>query len=97
MTAQKKRVEFKILAPDAEKVMVTGSFNKWSERSDLMKRDKTGEKEWASRERQTGGSRRDDFLPSGSNTTPYQYRLGLTRNLLFGTQQEPKQQPKHGQ
>lgn len=42
MTAKKKRVEFKIFAPDAEQVGLTGSFNDWSEKSDPMKRDKTG-------------------------------------------------------
>ena len=39
---QKKRFEFKLSAAEAKEVYLAGSFNKWSERPDLMKRDKTG-------------------------------------------------------
>lgn len=42
MTEKKMRVEFKIMAPDAEQVRLSGNFNEWSEGSDPMKKDKTG-------------------------------------------------------
>jgi 1,4-alpha-glucan branching enzyme len=42
MPKKKRRVEFKVFAPEAEKVLLSGSFNDWSENSDLMKRDDTG-------------------------------------------------------
>ena len=42
MAPKRKRVEFKILAPQAGQVLLAGTFNKWSERSDPMKRDKEG-------------------------------------------------------
>jgi 1,4-alpha-glucan branching enzyme len=42
MDQDKKRVEFKISAPDAKQVMLSGSFNRWSDRSDPMKRDRSG-------------------------------------------------------
>ncbi|MFZ7110070.1 MAG: glycogen-binding domain-containing protein [Desulfatiglandales bacterium] len=42
MATKKKRVEFKMSAPDAEQVLLAGSFNQWSEKPDVMKRDKTG-------------------------------------------------------
>jgi 1,4-alpha-glucan branching enzyme len=42
MTAKKKRVEFKIFVPEAGQVLLAGSFNKWSESSDPMKKDHTG-------------------------------------------------------
>jgi 1,4-alpha-glucan branching enzyme len=39
---KKKRVIFKVFAPDAQKVILAGSFNKWSRDSDAMKKDETG-------------------------------------------------------
>ena len=39
---KKKRVIFKVFAPDAQKVVLAGSFNKWSQDSDAMKKDETG-------------------------------------------------------
>ena len=37
-----KRIEFKVFAPQAEKIYLCGSFNNWSESSDPMKKDSTG-------------------------------------------------------
>ena len=42
MAPKRKRFEFKILAPEAKQVLLSGTFNQWSESSDPMKRDKTG-------------------------------------------------------
>ncbi|UCF30970.1 MAG: glycogen-binding domain-containing protein [bacterium] len=42
MAAKRKRVEFKILAPQAEKVLLAGTFNQWSSSTDPMRRDSTG-------------------------------------------------------
>jgi 1,4-alpha-glucan branching enzyme len=42
MAPKRKRIEFKILAPEAKQVLLSGTFNQWSESSDPMKRDKTG-------------------------------------------------------
>jgi len=42
MTEEKMRIEFKILAPEAKQVLLSGSFNEWSEVSDPMKKDETG-------------------------------------------------------
>lgn len=39
---QKKRVEFTFFAPGAKQVLLSGSFNKWSEKSDPMKQDHSG-------------------------------------------------------
>ena len=42
MAAKRKRIEFKILVPEAKQVVLSGTFNQWSENSDPMKRDITG-------------------------------------------------------
>ena len=42
MKPKKKRVEFKIMVPEAKLVVLSGTFNQWSESSDPMKRDNTG-------------------------------------------------------
>jgi len=42
MAGKKKRVEFRISAPEAETVLLSGSFNDWSENSDFMEKDQTG-------------------------------------------------------
>ena len=42
MGKPKKRVEFKLIAPEAEQVVLSGTFNDWSESSDPMKKDKVG-------------------------------------------------------
>lgn len=42
MAEKKKRVVFKVFAPEAQKVVLAGSFNKWSQDSDAMKKDETG-------------------------------------------------------
>jgi 1,4-alpha-glucan branching enzyme len=42
MREKSKRIEFKIVASQAENVHLCGSFNHWSESSDPMKKDSTG-------------------------------------------------------
>jgi len=42
MSSHKERVEFKLMAPQAQQVFLSGSFNNWSAESDPMKRDKNG-------------------------------------------------------
>ena len=37
-----KKVQFELLAPDAEKVYLAGNFNNWDTRANLMKKDKKG-------------------------------------------------------
>lgn len=37
-----KKVEFELLAPDAQKVYLAGDFNNWDSSANLMKRDKKG-------------------------------------------------------
>ncbi len=42
MTEKKKRITFKVVAPDAKEVFLSGTFNKWSQSADPMKKDETG-------------------------------------------------------
>jgi len=42
MSTNKKQVLFTFFAPDAELVLLSGSFNDWSDVSDPMKQNKTG-------------------------------------------------------
>ena len=42
MSEENKQVEFKINAPKAEKVVLTGEFNKWDPNSYLLKKYKGG-------------------------------------------------------
>ncbi len=42
MSTKRKRVTFTVVAPEAVKVVLSGSFNNWSENADLMKKDETG-------------------------------------------------------
>ena len=42
MASKKRRIEFKIFAPDARQVLLSGTFNQWSEDTDPMKKDNTG-------------------------------------------------------
>lgn len=42
MKEKKKRVAFTIVAPDADQVVLSGTFNRWSEKADPMKKDETG-------------------------------------------------------
>jgi 5'-AMP-activated protein kinase regulatory beta subunit len=39
---KKKRVIFRVFAPEAQKVMLSGTFNQWSQDVDPMKKDETG-------------------------------------------------------
>jgi 1,4-alpha-glucan branching enzyme len=42
MAHKNKRIGFQILAPEAKKVLLSGTFNEWSEICDPMKKDKSG-------------------------------------------------------
>ncbi|MFO7911437.1 MAG: glycogen-binding domain-containing protein [Desulfotignum sp.] len=42
MSKKRKRVIFTVVAPEADKVVLSGSFNNWSESADPMKKDETG-------------------------------------------------------
>lgn len=42
MKEKRKRIEFRITAPQAQNVHLCGSFNNWSENLDLMKKDSAG-------------------------------------------------------
>ncbi|MFO7985402.1 MAG: glycogen-binding domain-containing protein [Desulfatiglandaceae bacterium] len=42
MAGKKNRIEFRISAPGAETVLLSGNFNNWSQHSDFMKKDQTG-------------------------------------------------------
>ena len=42
MAQIKKRIEFRMYAPEAKQVLLSGSFNHWSENSDPMKKDNSG-------------------------------------------------------
>lgn len=42
MSEKKKRVTFTVIAPEAEQVFLSGTFNNWSETRDPMKQDETG-------------------------------------------------------
>jgi 1,4-alpha-glucan branching enzyme len=37
-----KKVQFELLAPDAQKVYLAGNFNNWDTRANPMKKDKKG-------------------------------------------------------
>ena len=39
---QKKKVVFELIAPEAQKVLVTGDFNSWDDNGIVMKRNKNG-------------------------------------------------------
>jgi 1,4-alpha-glucan branching enzyme len=86
MTARKKRVEFRILAPEAEKVLLSGDFNEWSERSDPMKRDVSGT--WKKAKMLPQGRHEYKFMVDGEwrldpncrETVPNQY--GTENNVI---------------
>jgi len=86
MTARKRRVEFKMLAPQAKRVLLTGSFNEWSESSDPMKRDKTGT--WKKIKMLPPGKHQYKFIvdgvwtldPNCRDTAPNQY--GTENNVI---------------
>jgi 1,4-alpha-glucan branching enzyme len=42
MSKKKKRVTFTVIAPEADQVVLSGTFNSWSEKADPMKKDETG-------------------------------------------------------
>lgn len=42
MSKKSKRITFTVVAPEANEVVLSGSFNNWSETADPMKKDETG-------------------------------------------------------
>ena len=66
MKGKAKRIEFRIFAPQAEKVHLCGSFNHWSESSDLMKKDSAGT--WKKTKMLTEGVYEYKFLFDGDWT-----------------------------
>ena len=42
MAMNRKRIEFWLVAPKAHQVVLSGTFNQWSESADPMKRDENG-------------------------------------------------------
>lgn len=60
MFSKRKRVEFSLSAPDAEKVFLTGTFNNWSASSDSMKKDGTGT--WKKRKQLAEGGYEYKFI-----------------------------------
>jgi 5'-AMP-activated protein kinase regulatory beta subunit len=66
MKEKSKRIEFRIVAPQAVNVHLCGSFNHWSESSDAMKKDSTGT--WAKTKMLTKGVYEYKFLVDGDWT-----------------------------
>jgi 1,4-alpha-glucan branching enzyme len=81
-----KRIEFKIVAPQAETVYLCGSFNNWSESSDPM--EKHGAGTWKKTKMLSGGTYEYKFLVDGGwtlhpechDTTPNEW--GTENNVL---------------
>jgi len=66
MKKKSKRIEFRIVSPQAEKVYLCGSFNQWSESSDPMKKDGAGT--WKKTKVLTEGVYEYKFLVDGEWT-----------------------------
>ena len=66
MATKNKRVEFRILAPGAGEVLLSGTFNKWSETSDPMKKDDAGV--WKKVKVLPGGQHEYKFIVDGEWT-----------------------------
>jgi 1,4-alpha-glucan branching enzyme len=81
-----KRIEFNIIAPQAETVCLCGSFNNWSEISDPMKKHADGT--WKKVKMLSGGTYEYKFLVDGEwtlhpechDTTPNEW--GTENNVL---------------
>ena len=63
-TAGTKLVEFKLYAPGAKKVVVSGSFNKWDTKKLLAKKDSKGS--WAAKVALKSGKYEYKFIVDGN-------------------------------
>jgi len=63
MITDKKHIEFKISAPDAQQVFLAGSFNEWSASADPMRKDQSGV--WKKAKRLSPGSYQYKFIVDG--------------------------------
>lgn len=87
MNQRAKRIEFKVFAPQAEKVYLCGSFNNWSESSDPMKKDSTGT--WKKIKMLSEGTHEYKYLVDGDwtldpechDTTPNEF--GTENNVVY--------------
>lgn len=66
MKKKTKRIEFKFFAPTAKQVLLSGTFNKWSDRSDPMKKDESGT--WKKVKMLQQGSHEYKFIVDGQWT-----------------------------
>lgn len=86
MAVVKRRVEFKVAAPEAEQVLLAGSFNAWSTSSDPMRRDNTGT--WKKTKMLSQGRYEYKFIvdgvwrldPTSFQTVPNEY--GTENNVI---------------
>jgi 5'-AMP-activated protein kinase regulatory beta subunit len=86
MKEGKKRIEFRIVSPQAEKVYLCGSFNNWSQSSDPMKKD--GTETWKKTKMLSVGTHEYKFSVDGEwtldpecpDTTPNEF--GTENNIL---------------
>lgn len=86
MNQRAKRIEFKVFAPQAEKIYLCGSFNNWSESSDPMKKDSTGT--WKKIKMLSEGTYEYKYLVDGDwtldpecHTTPNEF--GTENNVVY--------------
>lgn len=63
MATKSKRIEFRVVAPEAHQVQLSGTFNHWSENADLMKKDETGV--WKKRKMLSNGKHEYKFIIDG--------------------------------
>ncbi|MBN1913958.1 MAG: glycogen-binding domain-containing protein [Candidatus Omnitrophica bacterium] len=85
-TSRAKSVEFRLYAPQAKKVSLVGSFNNWSTRKNLAKKDTKGN--WMSKVSLTPGRYEYKFFvdnswwndPTNSNTS--YNNLGSHNNII---------------
>ena len=79
MATEKKRVEFKIKAPEAQSILLSGNFNGWSDNADPMKKDGSGT--WRKVKMLPKGSHEYKFIidgtwvtdPESADTVPNQF------------------------
>jgi len=60
---KKKAIEFKLMAPQAKKVLISGDFNKWSNKTTSMKKNKNGS--WSSKVNLNPGRYEYKFIVDG--------------------------------
>ncbi|MCF8050571.1 MAG: glycogen-binding domain-containing protein [Desulfobacterales bacterium] len=86
MATKKNRVEFTITDPKAKQVILSGTFNEWSETADPMKKDKTGT--WRKVKMLPAGRHEYKFIVDGTwtldpqNTETVPNEHGTANNIL---------------